>query len=217
MLMTTSSGSVFLFLIYCHSVSIAVNALSKIEIIGSLPGSWVPWLVHIHIVHSVVTQNLKDWWSESENSVPVNDLNNLFPIVLPWHCNKLHETSVGRLVDLPVKNWSLPLVVLSDCCFVTGGTDCESYRDGSNIYHPLQTCWVGFCCGDCYNRYCCSDSFWRLTEDQQDEWYSPFWFNILISWSVGLNICSPVVFVCNLPTQHVTSCCNSSDFSYLCF
>ncbi|TNM88702.1 hypothetical protein fugu_004956 [Takifugu bimaculatus] len=51
---------------------------------------------------------------------------------------------------------------------IFGGTSCDSYRDRSNSYHPQQSCWLGFCCGDCYNRYCCSDSFWRLTEDAQD-------------------------------------------------
>uniref|UniRef100_A0A3B3ZP92 Shisa N-terminal domain-containing protein n=1 Tax=Periophthalmus magnuspinnatus TaxID=409849 RepID=A0A3B3ZP92_9GOBI len=42
----------------------------------------------------------------------------------------------------------------------------------SGQYHAPQKCRFGFCCGSCYNRYCCHDSFWKLSEDKQDEWYN---------------------------------------------
>uniref|UniRef100_A0A3Q4B762 Protein shisa-5 n=1 Tax=Mola mola TaxID=94237 RepID=A0A3Q4B762_MOLML len=54
-------------------------------------------------------------------------------------------------------------------CLFTGGTDCESYTDSSNTYHHSKTCWQGFCCGSCNNRFCCRDSSQRLSEDRQDE------------------------------------------------
>ncbi|XP_067443006.1 protein shisa-5-like isoform X1 [Thunnus thynnus] len=65
-------------------------------------------------------------------------------------------------------------VLLVVCVFlapsVSAGTrDCESYRDVSNTYHSSKSCITGFCCGDCYNRYCCHDSFWKLTEEKQDD------------------------------------------------
>lgn len=63
-------------------------------------------------------------------------------------------------------NLSCPL------CSVTAGDQCESYTDQSHVYHSYQSCFVGFCCGSCYDRYCCRNTFLRFSEEQQDEWYS---------------------------------------------
>lgn len=72
---------------------------------------------------------------------------------------------------------SLPSVVVLLLCVtlapcVYGGDDCESYTDSYNIYHPSKSCWIGFCCGECNNRYCCNERFRRLTESQQDFCFS---------------------------------------------
>jgi len=45
---------------------------------------------------------------------------------------------------------------------------CKSYRDISNVYHREVTC-SSYCCGSCLKRYCCQDSFWRFTEDSQEQ------------------------------------------------
>ncbi|XP_068598639.1 protein shisa-4-like [Brachionichthys hirsutus] len=64
---------------------------------------------------------------------------------------------------------ALVLCVALTPCVSAGSWDCESYRDQHNVYHPSQKCRLGFCCGTCMDRYCCQDSFWRLSEDKQDD------------------------------------------------
>uniref|UniRef100_A0A8C5DZK6 Protein shisa-5 n=1 Tax=Gouania willdenowi TaxID=441366 RepID=A0A8C5DZK6_GOUWI len=50
----------------------------------------------------------------------------------------------------------------------TGERECHSYTDLHGTYHHSKRC-SSFCCGTCNNRYCCSDTFWRLTDDKQDD------------------------------------------------
>ncbi|CAB1445069.1 unnamed protein product [Pleuronectes platessa] len=60
--------------------------------------------------------------------------------------------------------------------------DCLYYRDIHQVEHSSQRCYLGFCCGSCYNRYCCSNTFDYLSEDKQEvcdiqsdrEYSSPF-------------------------------------------
>ncbi|XP_072308779.1 uncharacterized protein [Eucyclogobius newberryi] len=59
------------------------------------------------------------------------------------------------------------IVVFTPCIFA--GDDCKAYTDISGVYHTRQWCYSGFCCGTCLNRYCCMDSFWKLSEDKQED------------------------------------------------
>ncbi|XP_030276623.1 LOW QUALITY PROTEIN: protein shisa-5-like [Sparus aurata] len=96
------------------------------------------------------------------------------------------------------------VVVLALCVtlaqYVSAGSkDCESYTDIHNTYHESRTCRIGFCCGSCNNRYCCQDSFWRFTEEEQEncmDWgryhYSPV---PMVLGIVGL-VASVLIVVC---------------------
>ncbi|XP_042362028.1 protein shisa-5-like [Plectropomus leopardus] len=61
------------------------------------------------------------------------------------------------------------VVVLASCVVLApsvfaGDSDCKAYDN-----KPYQVCTRGFCCGSCLRRYCCTDSFWRFTEDEQED------------------------------------------------
>lgn len=84
-----------------------------------------------------------------------------------------------------VAGLTFPALSLLSVSVTAGSKDCESYRDVSNSYQSFQKCYTGFCCGSCFNRYCCRDSFWRLTEDKQEEWYSVLFYLVIDEkWSV---------------------------------
>ncbi|XP_069391206.1 uncharacterized protein [Paralichthys olivaceus] len=61
--------------------------------------------------------------------------------------------------------------------FASRDSDCLSYRDLNNVYHSYKSCYSGFCCGNCLDRYCCYTSYLKLSEDQQedccDSYYHP--------------------------------------------
>ncbi|XP_036957508.1 protein shisa-5-like [Acanthopagrus latus] len=96
------------------------------------------------------------------------------------------------------------VVVLALCVtlaqYVSAGSkDCESYTDVHYTYYESKTCRTGFCCGSCNNRYCCQDSFWRFTEEEQEnciDWgrshYSPL---PMVLGIVGL-VASVLIVVC---------------------
>ncbi|XP_019952492.2 protein shisa-5-like isoform X1 [Paralichthys olivaceus] len=53
--------------------------------------------------------------------------------------------------------------------FASRDSDCLSYRDLNNVYHSYKSCYSGFCCGNCLDRYCCYTSYLKLSEDQQED------------------------------------------------
>ncbi|XP_029287645.1 protein shisa-5-like [Cottoperca gobio] len=59
-------------------------------------------------------------------------------------------------------------VVLAPCVFA-GDSDCRAFEN-----QPSQRCRTGFCCGSCSNRYCCHDTFWRFSDDKQDDCFDAF-------------------------------------------
>ncbi|XP_010744703.2 protein shisa-4 [Larimichthys crocea] len=63
----------------------------------------------------------------------------------------------------------LVLCVTLAPCVSAGSKNCQSYTDITGEYHSSKSCWIGFCCGTCSNRYCCQDTFMRLSEDQQED------------------------------------------------
>ncbi|XP_034022063.1 protein shisa-5-like [Thalassophryne amazonica] len=87
-------------------------------------------------------------------------------------------------------------VTLAPLAFA-GDRDCQSYIDLSNVYHPSQSCRIGFCCGTCKNRYCCQDSFWRLSEDKQDLCESSYIVSPLpMVFGIGAVVVIVLIFIC---------------------
>ncbi|XP_020492430.3 protein shisa-5 isoform X2 [Labrus bergylta] len=96
------------------------------------------------------------------------------------------------------------VVVLAVCVFLTPGvsaerSNCESYRDAANVYHSSQSCFTGFCCGSCSNRYCCHNSFWRLTEDKQEQCDHDFFISdspLPMVFGIGTLVSVLLIFIC---------------------
>ncbi|CAL8338974.1 unnamed protein product [Lota lota] len=92
-----------------------------------------------------------------------------------------------------------------------GDNNCKSYRDISGVYHSSQTCPV-YCCGNCLKRYCCKDSFWRFTEDRQEDCIERFDFSYggnesVNSITVGSIVTSAVIFIVIVISCCVCPCC----------
>ncbi|XP_068170391.1 protein shisa-5-like [Antennarius striatus] len=92
--------------------------------------------------------------------------------------------------------------------FVSAGIwDCWSYRDEDDVYHGAKKCRIGFCCGTCRNRYCCQDSFWRLSEDKQDNCYSSSYSSEGSQLPLVLGIVSIVVIILIIICCCICPCC----------
>uniref|UniRef100_UPI0037E853A8 protein shisa-5-like n=1 Tax=Semicossyphus pulcher TaxID=241346 RepID=UPI0037E853A8 len=94
------------------------------------------------------------------------------------------------------------VVVLAVCVYlapcVSGSEDCAAYRDISDTYHSYQKCSF-YCCGTCFNRYCCHDSFWRLTEDKQedcDSQYVHYNSSLPMIFGVGCSVVIVLIVIC---------------------
>ncbi|KAJ3602838.1 hypothetical protein NHX12_030583 [Muraenolepis orangiensis] len=89
---------------------------------------------------------------------------------------------------------------------VSGGSqDCKSYTDLTNTYHASTTCYLGFCCGSCNNRYCCRDSFWRFTEDKQED--CPDSSSMYDSVTIGSTVGGVVVLIVIFISCCICPCC----------
>ncbi|XP_060926350.1 protein shisa-5-like [Limanda limanda] len=53
-------------------------------------------------------------------------------------------------------------------------SNCLAYRDTHQVSHSSQTCYIGFCCGSCYNRHCCRSRSQYLSEDEQEDCFPLF-------------------------------------------
>ncbi|XP_070814603.1 protein shisa-5-like [Chaetodon trifascialis] len=93
------------------------------------------------------------------------------------------------------------IIVLALCvtlapCVAAGSSDCQSYVDISNNYHPSQSCWIGFCCGTCLNRHCCQNTFLRLTEDEQDDCPDFSHSPLPMIFGIGGVVTAFIIFIC---------------------
>ncbi|XP_071350233.1 protein shisa-5-like isoform X2 [Trachinotus anak] len=92
------------------------------------------------------------------------------------------------------------VVVLALCVALAPyvhGDKCKAYTDTANTYHSATYCYPGFCCGSCFNRYCCHDSFWRLSEDKQEECEISYHFSPLpMVFGIGVLVVIVLIFIC---------------------
>ncbi|XP_029991082.1 protein shisa-5-like [Sphaeramia orbicularis] len=88
---------------------------------------------------------------------------------------------------------------------VSAGGKCEAYTDLTNTYHPSQRCYLGFCCGSCFNRYCCQDSFFRLSEDKQEECDERYTYSSTVPLVFGIT--GFIVFILIVICCCVCPCC----------
>lgn len=112
------------------------------------------------------------------------------------------------------------IVCLCLCSITAGSKNCQSYTDITGEYHSSKSCWIGFCCGTCSNRYCCQDTFMRLSEDQQEDWYFIQFYSVIDNEPIILSInCRSAVDQCfpllSCVIMVAKCCCNSlcSDYA----
>ncbi|XP_034388362.1 protein shisa-5-like [Cyclopterus lumpus] len=96
---------------------------------------------------------------------------------------------------------ALALTVVLAPSVSAGSRDCKAYHDQSS-----QKCNIGFCCGACMNRYCCQDSFWRFTEDEQEDCSSIFsYYSSPLPMVLGIG--SFIIFLLIFISCCVCPCC----------
>lgn len=96
------------------------------------------------------------------------------------------------------------VVVLALCVTLAPGasadSDCKSYRDEYNMYQSSQRCQLGFCCGDCHERFCCMNYAKRFSEDDQDNCdYENFNYQqsrLSMIFGIGGFVTILLIFVC---------------------
>ncbi|XP_062261041.1 protein shisa-5-like [Platichthys flesus] len=86
-------------------------------------------------------------------------------------------------------------------------TYCLPYRDMHQVEHLSQTCYLGFCCGSCYNRYCCSDTFQYLSKDKQEDCYQSMYGDYTSPFQMIIGIVSLVIVVLIVICCCVCPCC----------